>query len=545
MSDAPPWPPRPLAPSYHVTGEVIHHETDTETSEARLVFRDWFNREVTIFARRSHPRQAPNGAAVLHLVGGAQTIHPGDLALWTSQGYAAASFDWQLTGISSRRPERTSTFPAELVPQFSPTPTLRAAVLPVALQAAAVCLSWLARAPHVDAGRLGMVGISWGGYLAWLLAAYEPRVRVVIPAFGCGGLFANDRDPPAHARDVRAFWEQHWEPATLGSRITAAVCYLGATNDFFGDPLVAESLLGSLPQPAIRHLLPNVDHSLDAAQSRLAVAWMRHHLLDGPAVPPTPVLLADLSLTSAPDHPVVAHEMWWAHAAGPGVFRCWQQGPPPARHSVLVFARARYANGLEVCSPISVRCPPPPVSAAVAPAAPSAPLSNTIAFGLGWRWEVGHARFFANDAQASPPATPEEAWELTPARPESDAPVTVLLHPEPHALVQIPSDAILELGWSTLPRTGFTVLLHRRGAPAVTVPAHWRDQRLRFRLTGSPGRSPEFRWSDVGRIHVEVTLANRGPCRIGPLRWTDQEDEAFPPSLHLTPNSAPAATHPP
>jgi hypothetical protein len=257
--------------------------------------------------------------------------------LWTSQGYAAASFDWQLTGVSSRRPERTSTFPAELVPQFSPTPTLRAAVLPVALQAAAVCLAWLARAPHVDAGRLGVTGISWGGYLAWLLAAYEPRVRVVIPAFGCGGLFANDRDPPAHARDVRAFWEQHWEPATLGARIAAAVCYLGATNDFFGDPLVAESLLGSLPQPAIRHLLPNVDHSLDAAQSRLAVAWMRHHLLDGPAVPPTPVLLADLSLTSAPDHPVVAHEMWWAHAAGPGVFRCWQQGPPPARHSYPCF----------------------------------------------------------------------------------------------------------------------------------------------------------------------------------------------------------------
>lgn len=507
MTPAPTWPPPRLAPAYRVEPVATERGTRDEQETAWLHFNDWLDRPVAVFAVRRRPLTGANAAAVLHCVGGAQTVHPQDLAVWNDAGFAAATFDWQVTGVGGRPPERTTRYPSALVAQFHPTPALAAAVLPVALQAAAVCLDWLGRTPGVDPTRLGVVGISWGGYLTWLLAAYEPRVRALVAAFGCGGLFAPERPPAAHAPEVRAFWAQHWEPAALGHRITAPACYLSGTNDFFGDPLVAQRLLASLPAPHVHHLLPNVDHSLDATQSRLALAWIRHHLLGDPAVPALPSLQPDLTLTTDPAHPILGHEIWWAEPAGPAVFRCWQPSPPPRDRPVLAFARVRYAAGVELCTPLQTLAP----EAHSAP--PLLPRPAAIPFGLGWRWEVGNARLFSNDAHANPPATPEAPWTLTPARPATDAPIGVILHLDPAAIARLPAEAPLKLAWSP-PPTGEVILhLHLRSRPPEPI-------ELRTTASGPTIVIPPAAsgWSDVGRIQITATIPGRPPFSVGPLR---------------------------
>jgi hypothetical protein len=511
----PPWPPAPLAPPYAIVEQVLpphSADADLETIEARLVFRDWLDREVSVFARRSHPRRARNGAAILHIVGGAQTIHPGDLAVWISQGYAVASFDWQLAEVGGRAPERRSRFPAGLVPQHAATPSLDAAVLPVALQAASVTLDWLSHAPGVDAKKLGVVGISWGGYLSWLLAAYDARVRALVPAFGCGGLFEPGRSAPDHAPEVLAYWREHWEPLTLGPRISASVCFLSGTNDFFGDLLDAEQLLATLRVPRVRHYLPNVDHSLSPVQTHLASTWLRHHLLDGPPVPASAPAKAGPASDSSPSDP------WWTEdLAIPAQFRCWLPGPPPPDRPVLAFAQHHSAEGLTQSTPV-VHLPASRPSSSAASSAPA----STIPFGLGWRWEVGSTRHFAHDASATPPASLDAPWLLRPARPDNSAEaVLLLLHPRRSSLRALAPAAPLRLGWSAEPLGGILAVQLELLPPHRTrhdATLRWDSATASILLDPAALSTlpPDFAWKKVARIQLKARQP-RTPFHVGPL----------------------------
>lgn len=507
---APPWPPQPWVPDYTVESiRVDESAPGVRSEEVRLVFPDWMGRAVSLYARRSYPLRDANGAAVLHIVGGAQTILPGDLSVWTDEGYAAAGFDWQISGVGGRPPERMSRFPREVVAQFSATPTLAAAMLPVAVQAAAVCLHWLARCPAVDGERLGVTGISWGGYLAWLLAAYDSRVRALVPVFGCGGLFAEGRPVATHAPEVRAYWERNWEPAALGHLIQAPVCYLNGTNDFFGDLLVAEPLLDSLRVPVARSYLPNVDHSLSAGQTELAKAWMRQHLLGGVELP----MPLD---PQASDSNGASDMFWWADAEGPSMHRCWLPGMPPRDRSAFVFSNRTLPGGAVVSSPVrrleanTERTPP--VMPETAP--------RNIPFGLGWRWELGGARHFSNDARAAAPASPDQSWVVVPARPKNNEAVVVLLHLAPQWMRGLSTASSLNLGWSVAPEGDVVAVeIHARasfqGTYEVFFP--WREGAIVINLEDVPELLEDFAWPNVGRLQISARQ-ERQPFEVGPLR---------------------------
>jgi dienelactone hydrolase len=510
----------PLTPPYSVDA-ITHWKENTggnddETvfiTEARLLFRDWLDREVSIFARRSLRETGSNGGAVLHIVGGAQTIHPGDLAVWNSLGYAAASFDWQLKGVGNRPPERTSVFPDGVVSQAARTNSFSAAMIPVAIQAAAVCLDWLAQAPGVDPGRLGVVGISWGAYLSWNLAASSPRVKALVPAFGCGGIFRHPaEDLGQEESEVRHFWETHWEPPAIAYQIKAPVCYLNGTNDFFGDPLVAEQLLAHLRVPHLRSYLPNVDHSLNPAQTRLAQAWMDHYLLGGPALPSLP----DFETTEPT-------QRWWSEEpSGSSFHRCWLPGPPPADREILSFAQHEI-DGLLISSSI-LNLNENEGQAAVREKAVS---PDPIPFGLGWRWEIGSTRLFDNEASAFPLDAQATRWQVTPARPGNDSEgVTVLIHPVARASLNTEPGATLRLGWShpfSTESAAAVIHLREAGGEPLQASVTWDSVRSCIKISpgsGASGTDEKFDWKTAGRIQIS-SQQGRTPFVVGPLEWVD------------------------
>ena len=50
--------------------------------------------------------------------------------------------------------------------------------------------SLLRSLPEVDPGRIGVTGISWGGYLTSILAGVDQRFKFAVPVYGCG--FTNE-----------------------------------------------------------------------------------------------------------------------------------------------------------------------------------------------------------------------------------------------------------------------------------------------------------------------------------------------------------------
>jgi len=335
--------------------DTVEHE-GCEIQSAFLAFEDDFGRRCEVYAARClAPGVAPPQPVVMHLPGGTQTVGPHDMSWWAKRGFACVSFDWQITDDAGHDPKRKSRWPAGVVQQSSGASRVEQLVLPCAVRAAGACIDWLGDDARFDADRVAVAGISWGGYLAWLVGAYEPRAKVLVPVYGSGGaaLPTFDRDRALKATgDARAYWQQFLEPLNLADRQTAPVCYLSGTNDFFGYHDVAERLINALAVDKRRASVPNMSHHIGEASANLAVMWLNQHLCAGPAVPREPRLRDDLSVDADDALPIAQVEHWWTPAWGPDDTWCWHRGAP-ARGSGAkrVLARVHYDNGIAINTP--------------------------------------------------------------------------------------------------------------------------------------------------------------------------------------------------
>ncbi len=97
--------------------------------------------------------------------------------------------------------------------------------------------SLLAAQKEVDPARIGVTGISWGGYLTCIVAGIDDRVKVAVPVYGCGFLHEDsywkpvqfDRMTPERrdslGRGVRPF-------ELPAGRSVAPILFVNGTNDF-------------------------------------------------------------------------------------------------------------------------------------------------------------------------------------------------------------------------------------------------------------------------------------------------------------------------
>lgn len=290
--------------------------------------------------------------AVVHCPGGGQGVFPTDLVWWAGKGFACVAFDWQIGHWQWNDPARKSCWPPGVVIQDVAPLEWNHAILPLAVQAVGAAIDWLATMREVDIARIGCTGISWGGYLCWLAGVYEPRLRAIAPVYGCGGLFEQERAWGGARTPLAGRYRAECDPLALAGQVRAPVAYLGAICDFFGWPAVADRLLAGVAVDSRRSWAMNLDHTVQAGQAALAVAWMRQHLAGGPAVPATPRWEGDrlvVDRTAA----LVAEERWWTPSPGPDDTRCWWPGDPPARAPVVArLGRAVYTDGLVLSSAV-------------------------------------------------------------------------------------------------------------------------------------------------------------------------------------------------
>ncbi len=90
--------------------------------------------------------------------------------------------------------------------------------------------------PEVDAQRIGLWGISWGGFHTCVLAGVDPRFRVAVPMYGCGYLAENGawvNDLASMSRRWRQTWVSTWDPSTYLPSVSVPMFFFNGDDDRF------------------------------------------------------------------------------------------------------------------------------------------------------------------------------------------------------------------------------------------------------------------------------------------------------------------------
>ena len=155
---------------------------------------------------------------------------------WARRGYVALAMDLAGNGPSGRLPEGG---PDQADPvKFREFEVGEEREMWTYHAVAAVIWghSLLRSLPEVDPDRVGITGISWGGYLTCLVAGVDRRFQVAVPVYGCGFLGDNsvwkDKSLAAMSAVARARWLTLFDPGHYLDRVRCPILFLNGTTDF-------------------------------------------------------------------------------------------------------------------------------------------------------------------------------------------------------------------------------------------------------------------------------------------------------------------------
>ncbi len=206
---------------------------------------EYQGRPTRVFAWYGAPPSMPGAKlpAMVLVHGGGGTAFERWVKVWNDRGYAAIAID--LCGCVPRGSYGNWERHADGGPPgwdaaFGQVEEPLADQWPHQAVSAIVLAHSLVRTfPEVDAGRIGLTGISWGGYLTCLTAGVDPRFRFAVPVYGCGFL-ADDSawltQFAAMGPEKAARWTAWWDPSSWLPRAEMPMLWINGTNDFAYPP---------------------------------------------------------------------------------------------------------------------------------------------------------------------------------------------------------------------------------------------------------------------------------------------------------------------
>ena len=221
-------------------------EAATEEADVKAVWiagPDWKGKPTRAFTYYGIPRGARKSPGMVLLHGGGGTAFAEWVRMWNSRGFAAIAVDTVGTvpdkaGANPWNPARKRHEYAGPAGWGDFANIDAPATDQWGYHAVAVSIlahSFLRAQPGVDAKRIGVTGISWGGYLTSIVASVDDRFRFGIPVYGCG--FLNEDSAwlkdfaklgPARARE----WVRLWDPSSYLRLARRPMFWINGTNDF-------------------------------------------------------------------------------------------------------------------------------------------------------------------------------------------------------------------------------------------------------------------------------------------------------------------------
>jgi len=195
-----------------------------------------------IFAYLGKPAQpAPVSPAMLLVHGGGGRAFKEWAQHWAARGYVALAMDTAGQGPDGRRhadagPDQSDATKFHEFTEAQARDQWSYHAVAAVLRGHAL----LKTLPGVDPERIGVTGISWGGYLTCLTAGVDHGLKVAVPVYGCGFLGGNsywrDRSLAALTESSRERWLRLFDPSRAIGGATCPMLFLNGTHDFAYPP---------------------------------------------------------------------------------------------------------------------------------------------------------------------------------------------------------------------------------------------------------------------------------------------------------------------
>jgi dienelactone hydrolase len=242
----------------------------------QVVFRSRDNSE--IYAAIASPKAPGRYPGILILHGGGGSAETDKAMAWAQRGYVAVAPD--LPGIAE--PRKLTLTKGRFSSwkygegRWTSNPDAGESVIFDAVLSAMKSLYLLRARPDVDPSRIGVVGVSWGGYMTTMVCGLAgDQVKAGMALYGCGFFDLGSQsgaapyDPklpktglPRLSPVERQRWLQCLDAGRRAPGMKAAYFLAAASNDFFGWPRSAQATLDAIPGEKNHLFAPNANHRI-------------------------------------------------------------------------------------------------------------------------------------------------------------------------------------------------------------------------------------------------------------------------------------------
>ena len=324
-----------------------------------------------VFAYYAVPKGEGPFPAMLLVHGGGGKAFAEWAQLWADRGYVALAMDLAGNGADGTRLSKGGP-PQDDDSKFNLT-TDNPLEDMWTYQAVAAVLrghALLSQQPEVDKSRIGITGISWGGYLTCIVAGIDHRLSVAVPVYGCGFLGDNSAWQDAGRFDrmspeARQRWLKYFDPSQYLAGVECPTLFVNGTNDFAYPLDSYQKSYQLVAAPRTLCITVNMPHGHQAGWAPPEIgAFVDSVLKDGPplvTLSPVTVEGERLSTGYSPQESLAKAELHYTTDSGPWQKRTWTSipaevdttahsisAPIPAARPVACFLTVQDARGLTV-----------------------------------------------------------------------------------------------------------------------------------------------------------------------------------------------------
>lgn len=257
--------------------------------DLRSIYYDgepYLGKPTRVFAYLATPEGLKGKAPAIVLVhGGAGRAFADWAQMWASRGYVALAMDVFGQGPDGKHTDDggPNLDPGTIYPREAKDGWTYAAIAKIMRG-----VSLLASLPEVDPKRIGITGVSWGGYLACIAAGVDDRLKAAAPIYGCGYLHEASiwsKEIQGLPEERRKVWIDSLDPSRYLPQAKAPMLFINGTNDacFWLDSYQKSY---RLVRKRTVSLKVRMEHGQDQGASPVEILpFMDQHLRGGKALP--------------------------------------------------------------------------------------------------------------------------------------------------------------------------------------------------------------------------------------------------------------------